>query len=341
MYFKKTIWYLTKKFKILRPAYFRLIKFKNRFSKNLGYWIPYGVSITDFFNSIKDTNYICFSLSFFEDNLPKLEFNQDIDLLVDDSNLSIILSKLKRGRPNINAIRVDIYSLNGISPFDYSGMPLFPVKFGRTLLKSRILKNFVWIPNEDNQVLSTIYRALYIKDLVCNKTKPDLNSKHIKFILDKMESMKINIKFDFDSWHKYLKENDASLPIDSMNENSICMRALIKKEFKPYETSRNFAVFILRNDKYLDKIIKYTESKIKEYNFEIIFKGLLGSSKERVTDYLRGGNWNSSSVNVSSQPIYYFFIESFKSNFNYADVQIIKNEIRTYFHKNVLHSTDS
>ena len=94
---KVVIWRLTKKYRFLRPLYFYLIKIKNSLSIiKGGYWVPKDVGLKDFFLSIKELDYVLLSKEQANILDKELDYNQDIDLLVNDIDIGFIKKGCKK-----------------------------------------------------------------------------------------------------------------------------------------------------------------------------------------------------------------------------------------------------
>ena len=225
---KRFIWGLTYKYKFLRPLYFTLVKAKNIIFTPQGYWIPKTKTIGDFFDSIKNLNYVCFSTSFFKQNPNELHYNQDIDLLVDDLDLNKLLKNLSKGRPKTNSIRVDVYTRFGQHPFTFHGIPIFPLTVSEKVLNSKISEGGINIPDFDNQLYILIYRAIYIKGMFCMET----NNKYSTFIQERLSLKNKFFELTFHNLNNFMEKLNFSPPLDSLDlikSTSKCLEDLVKK----------------------------------------------------------------------------------------------------------------
>jgi len=342
---KIILWRLTKRYQFLRPFYFVLVKIKNRFLKdNMGFWVPKNTSLKDFFLSIQGFDYVLLSKE--QDTIlnNELGYDKDIDLLVNDDDINFLLKKLSKGRPNINAIRVDIYSASGIYPFNFKGVALIPPLISRNLLKNKISYNKLKLLNSDDFIKFYFYKKLY---LIGDCEKIESDSSH----LDKLINLSFFEKTSLYNFSKVdivdliLKENGWKPALDLLEllaENNSCLKKILENDYKKFNTDRTFIMYIVREseDSHMvkDELINLASDKLK-----IIKHGQIPI--KLINDFIvgtRGGNWISQSVNVGGNPYYYIFCESEDFVIDYkSSLFEIKYKIRNMYHKNIVHSTDS
>jgi hypothetical protein len=98
-------------------------------------WIPEELGPAGFFSKLKflDINYVV--LRWFE-TLPEIEKGEDIDLLVEDSDLGALLSLVERRTQT--SIPIDVYSETGKIGSDWRGIPYFPRKLSQAILDNSV-----------------------------------------------------------------------------------------------------------------------------------------------------------------------------------------------------------
>jgi hypothetical protein len=331
-------WMLTKKYKILRGPYFFLIALKNKFNP-VGWWIPSESNLSNYFSSIADCDYVVFSSL---KQLSDIEFNRDIDILFRYEQLTHITRKLKRGRPSPNAIRVDLYSLEGIHPYTNKGIAYFPPKLGRAFLEKATFRSGVRVLCDQHQALSNLYREVYIKGM-CNDEQFGKSSK----IFSSFRILEISIN-NHNLTFKYIDEYFAKLgfrpPLDTikiLSEDSDCLRTLIENEFSKFESSTNVLTIFIRSSDITDDIIKFVNS-FPPLNYKIFSQGSLSRNQiSLIKDETRGGNWYSDSFNVAGDPVYWFTFIDETTMFDLEKVKLYKTYLRENFHQNIIHSADS
>lgn len=331
-------WILTKKFKILRGPYFLLISLKNWFKRD-GWWVTSKSELIDFFSYISKCEYVYFSSLV---NISNIEYNQDIDILFKIEDLSQITYKLKRGRPSPNAIRVDLYSLEGAYPYVYQGIAYFPPKLGKVFLEKAEIRSGMRVLSNEHQALSNLYREVYIKGLC--KDEQFSNSKKV------LESFKIlnilinfnNLTFKFiDDYFAQLSFRPALDSIKSLSDNSDCLKATIENEFSKFESANNVLTIFIRNSELTETIVGYINN-FTPYNYRIYKQGHLSKDEiSLIKSETRGGNWFSDSFNVGGDPVYYFTFIDELTLFDLEKVKLYKTIVRKKFHQNIMHSADS
>ena len=341
---RKIVWLITKKYKFLRPIYFQLIRIKNLFSLNKGYWVNSPNDLQQLFESISNTNYVLLSKEQEQIVEISIEYNKDIDLLVADNDLNLIKSKLVHGRPRANSIRVDIYSTTGLYPHTFNEIAIIPPLTASSILSSSQIKNNIKVLSETNKLLFNNYKNLYLRG-ECNQPED--------VYLDLLEKYKhiattgITATDDFRHIEKvdYILGSLGWRPALDMLEilasNSDCLKRLVDNEYKPFQTDRQFVMFVLRETNELSLIKEMVNDELSHKAIILDSGEINGWKLENFVINARGGNWISNSVNVGNEPKFYYFCEYKKMNSDYIEFKSLKFKIREAFHKNVIHSSDS
>jgi hypothetical protein len=341
---RKTLWVLTKKYKFLRPIYFQLIRIKNLFALNKGYWVNSPNDLKKLFESISNTNYVLLSKEQEQIVEISIEYNKDIDLLVADNDINLIKSKLVHGRPGSNSIRVDIYSTTGLYPHTFNGIAIIPPLTASSILKSLQIKNNIKVLSENDKLLFYNYKKLYLRG-ECNQSEDVYlelleKYKHIATIgIRETDDFRHIEKVDYIlgslGWRPALDM------LEILASNSDCLKRLVEREYKTFQTDRQFVMFVLRETNELSLIKEMVNDELS-HNAKILDSGEINGLKlENFVINTRGGNWISNSVNVGNEPRFYYFCEYKKMNSDYAELKRLKFKIREAFHKNVIHSSDS
>jgi hypothetical protein len=108
----------------------------------------------------RNTRYV--ALRWFED-FPNTIPGEDIDLLVDDADLSVMENIL---RPEKGGIPCDVYTVSGLPATDYRSMAYYPPYLAEQILDRRVLfKGLLSTPSCADYFLSLAYHAIYHKGL--------------------------------------------------------------------------------------------------------------------------------------------------------------------------------
>jgi hypothetical protein len=273
-----------------------------------------------------------------------IEYTKDIDLLVADNDLNLIKSKLVHGRPKANSIRVNLYSTSGLNPHTFNGIAIIPPLVASSILSSTQIKNNIKVMSETDKLLFYCYKNLYLRG-ECNQ----LDDVYMDLLEEYKHIATTGIKATDDFRHvekvDYILGSLGWRPALDMLEilasNKDCLKRIVEREYKLFQTNRQFVMFVLRESSELGLIKEMVNVKLSR-NATVLDYGKIPQEKlENFIINTRGGNWISNSVNVGSEPKFYYFWEYKKMNFDYTKYKSIKFEIREEFHKNVIHSSDS
>jgi len=263
------------------------------------------VNLNDFFNQLNEENVGYSILRWFED-LPKIEVDEDIDMLVEDEDLSKVYSIVDR-QPGI--IPFDIYSKSGLPGSDYQSLPYYIYSLAVETLGSTILyKNTFKVPTWKNYFYLLAYHAVFHKGgnsgLISKRYKLNININpdhnylnHLKRILSKTD---LNINdFTLEGLHTFLETNGYAPPLDTQYKLSIENQYLKAhlEEFHNQSTLPNkfegLVCFVAREKIVESGLLKELEDLIEREGFTIICtKKLESEFKDRFIDRVRGGNWN-------------------------------------------------
>ena len=145
---------------VLRPLASRLFHCKQPESPRR--YIPLRTTAAAFFRNLlrRNTRYV--ALRWFED-FPNITPGEDIDLLVDDADLSAMENIL---RPEKEGIPCDVYTVSGLPATNYRSMAYYPPYLAEQILDRRVLfKDLLSTPSCADYFLSLAYHAIYHKGL--------------------------------------------------------------------------------------------------------------------------------------------------------------------------------
>jgi len=263
------------------------------------------VNLNDFFNQLNEENVSYCILRWFED-LPKIEVDEDIDMLVEDNDLSKVYSIIDR-QPGI--IPFDIYSKSGITGSDYQSLPYYVYSLAMETLNNAILyKNTFKVPTWENYFYLLAYHAVFHKGensgLISERYKLNINNNpdhnylnHLKRILAETD---LNIKdFTLEGLHNFLDETGYAPPLDTQYKLSL-QNQYLKAHLEEYHNQstllnkfEGLVCFIAREKIVEAGLLEELKELIQKEGFTIICtKKLEGDFKEGFTEKVRGGNWN-------------------------------------------------
>lgn len=125
-------------------------------------YIPHGVSIELFFSSLRQAGVRCVVLRWFE-TLPNIEMGEDIDILVQDDDLTVLGDFLDN---TSGSVPCDIYTVGGLPGSQYRSQPYFPARLARSIIAGRLLLDGRYpVPSTPDHFHSLAYHAVYQKGL--------------------------------------------------------------------------------------------------------------------------------------------------------------------------------
>jgi len=333
------------------------------------------LSLDDFFQELNKKNISYSILRWFAD-LPNLDDNEDVDMLVEDNDLTKVYSVIDR-KPGI--IPFDIYSKTGIPGSDFKNLPYYVFSLAERVLENAILyKNVYKVPTQENYFYLLAYHVVFHKGedsglpskkyKVTPTNKPDHDYLyHLKEI-----SSKANIDMDdftLEGLHNYLDIKGYAPPLDTQYKLSLHNQYLkayledIHHQSELLKTFEGVVCFVIREKIIEAGLLEEVEMFIQKEGFTIIRTIIIDESlKEVFTTQVRGGNWNqgpwpSNSGKPSAMVVAYDVypikpdIPDHKQHPGLTNKRILsKNEIRNYLNRkfpdkkewcNGIHSSDN
>lgn len=317
---------------LLKSFVFRQFKFKGIFSyksgksfriylglertepagKHTRHYLSPLIGIDNFFKSLNDEKINYCILRWFED-LPKINLNEDLDLLVEDDDLEKVQCLIGK-HPGI--IPFDIYSVTGKPGSDYQSLPYFIRSLADKILKESIQFNGKYkIPDQENYFYSLAYHAVFHKGensgLKSKNYKLKIHSKpehdYLSYLKRISSDANLSVNdFSLEGLHSLLEEKGFAPPIDTLfklSVNNQYLNSYLKDYQKKSEHPSKFeglVCFVAREriieKNLLDDLLKY----IRKEGFTILrVEKLEGKFKTNFIKYVRGGNWNQGPWPVS------------------------------------------
>ena len=270
------------------------------------------IKIEDFFQNLNDQNIKYSLLRWFED-LPEIQSNEDIDLLIEDYDLEKVQKTIDK-QPGI--IPFDIYSKTGIPGSDFQSLPYYSLSLAEKTLNETILyKNKFKVPTRENYFYLLAYHAVFHKGensgLQCKKYKLQITNKPDHDYLDylKQGAKEAQLKVDdftLEGLHTLLELKGYAPPADTQYKLSSQNNYL-----KSYlADSHNRSEYLLKNKGLVcfiarEKIIEHglldeLKKYIQKEGFTILKeKKIEEPYKIKFIQKVRGGNWNQGPWPVS------------------------------------------
>ena len=263
------------------------------------------VNVEEFFQELKKKNISYCILRWFN-SLPEIEANEDVDILVEDKDLTKVYSVIDK-KPGI--IPFDIYSKTGLPGSDFNNLPYYVYQLAEKVLEESILFKKVYkVPTAENYFYLLAYHVVFHKgensgikskkyDVIQSVKSDHEYLYHLKEI---SSNAKLGIKeFTLDGLHNYLNTKGFVPPLDTQYKLSLknkYLKAYLEDVHHQSELLKKYeglVCFVIR-EKIVDAgLLKDVLRFVQKEGFAIlqtlkIDEGLINVFSKLV----RGGNWN-------------------------------------------------
>ena len=263
------------------------------------------ISLGKFFEELNNKKISYCILRWFE-NLPEVGDDEDVDLLVEDDDLTRVHSIIDK-KPGI--IPFDIYSKSGIPGSDFKNLPYYVYSLADKVLKNAILfKDTFKVPDWENYFYLLAYHVIFHKGEDSGLPSkqynlvPQIKADHDYLYHLKEISIKANIDindFTLENLHKYLDSKGYVPPLDTqykLSLNNQYLKAYLEDIQHQSDSLKRFeglVCFVIREKVIEAGLLKDVELFIQKEGFVIIRTVEIDESvKEGFTQQVRGGNWN-------------------------------------------------
>lgn len=338
-------------------------------------YIPYTFTRIGFLEKIYKENVNSVVLRGFE-SLNRIEsFVEDIDMLIDEKDIKTFDAILN---DTIGVFPIDLYSDSGEVKTSFSGLPYYPQRLAKKILKTKEVYDFkFYVPNKKFYLLSYIYHIVFHKSLksgfpINHEIQNLLNSKKNYQKITKDAFLKNDIKIEYstlESLSIYLKNNDffpeydLILKLEQLKKDN-WYRFLVKSNQKNIEKEyfkiKGISVFLLREEACAPVLIELVEKRIEDFGFFLIEKiNIPDELADDVNSSIRGGKWDIGpyELNAGFPKLCYvlydpFFVEplgEFKKQYPHLENKkatqvkiVLRDEINKIVPKSInsIHSSD-
>lgn len=334
------------------------------------FYIKKGVSIESFFEEIKKNNVRYVVLRWWEE-LPQVEVNEDIDILIHSDDHERILQMLDKKE---NGQKIDIYTNDGKYGCGYEGLIYYPKHLSDDILDSRVLhKGLYFVPNDYLYFISLAYHAIYHK---CDasglkgfgKICINIDHDYERFLSGLALKLGLDVGINADALVEFIMQKGYAPPPDLQTKLSLINNS-VKKYLPKIENNPShgeYTLLVVRSlaveQGFLDLI---KEIVTVQFKMDIVISQRLDKkSKEFLAYNMRGGNWSRGPYHLSGgEPfhilvVYDYFPARLNSKYSQDDSYkfftnqnfiILKNTLRKKVnenkyitsHYNAVHTTDN
>ncbi|MGD8307148.1 MAG: hypothetical protein PVF17_10880 [Ignavibacteria bacterium] len=333
------------------------------------------IGIEKFFKELNKRDISYCILRWF-DNLPDIEESEDIDILVEDNDLTKVYSIIDK---NPGIIAFDIYSKTGIPGSDFKSLPYYVYSLAEQVLRNCILfKDVYKVPQPEDYFYLLAYHVVFHKGEDSGlrskqyKVTPTVKSDHDYIHHLKTISSGANLDvhdFTLDGLHLYLDNRGFVPPLDTQYKLSLHNQYLeayledVHHQSELIEKFEGVVCFVIREKIITAGLLEEVVKFIQKAGFTIIKTTNINESlKDEFTKHVRGGNWNRgpwpSNAGEPSAIVVAFDVlpikpdpRDYKQHPGLANKRILsKNEIRDFLNKllpdksewcNGIHSSDN
>ena len=289
----------------IKVTFYLGIKKKQQRERTTRNYLSPLVRIEDFFKELNCEKINYCILRWFE-NLPDIEVGEDIDLLIEDGDLTKIYSVIDR-QPGI--VPLDIYSKSGVPGSDYNNLPYYVFSLAESVLKDSFLyKDIFKVPTWENYFYLLAYHAVFHKGeasgitsnkyKLISKVKPDHDYlHHLRIILSKTNLDVTDLTLE--GLHSFLDDKKLVPSLDTQYKLSL-QNQYLKVFLEDFHNQSNLPekfkgliCFVVREKIIEAGLVEYLKKLIQKHGFTIILSSQIKDSvKDDFTKRVRGGNWN-------------------------------------------------
>ena len=272
-------------------------------------YIPRDLGVEGFFRCLEEIDASYAVLRWF-DELPDLPPGEDIDLLVDDDDVSYVEQLTDCA---VDGIALDLYSVSGIPGTDYKGMAYYPPRLAATLLDETVLHEGRWrVPSPRHHFLSLAYHVVYHKgedaDLAPRHPDDDRGDSHDYEATLSGLADRLGIELEsvtLEQLEAVVDEYGWSPPRD-MQERLALRNPWLESKIEYVDDPvihRGLSAFLIREravtEGHLDEIV----DRLDRVGFSILAVDYLDDrARRRLARTTRGGNWGPGPWPVSGGP---------------------------------------
>ncbi len=245
------------------------------------------------------------------DELPFLDLDEDVDLLISDKHIEQVRDLLNE---KVGILPFDIYSVGGLTGSNFKNIAYYPPYIAETIVDQRQLwKDKYYVPSNFHHFLSLMYHAVYHKGEKSGiPTRSGGDVKQIPQdhdypgILKRLaDENKVQLdEVSLESFHHVLDENGWAPSTDTIRKligvSGRWLESIIQSSEHNFEKDGELMVFVVREwaeeRQLTGKIVDWFER-----NGLCLVRAvrLNEEQKRNATQNLRGGNWGQGPWSVS------------------------------------------
>jgi len=263
------------------------------------WYVPHELGVSGFFNTLQSGNVRYAVLRWFQD-LPALPPGEDLDMLVDDQDLTAVHTLLDSG-PGLQPC--DVYSVTGLPSSEYRGLPYFPPQLAATLLDHvQLHPSQALVPSTEHHFLSLAYHAVYHKGRKSGLPSrnghwnrwPNPEHDYVNILRSLATQLDINLELTHEGVDQCLQIAGWRPPRDMLVRLASKRRDLshLLGKSSPTDEDPGLAVFLIREAAAQPQSLACLIEEIERQGFQILKTKVLSAfESQAVSRTIRGGNW--------------------------------------------------
>jgi hypothetical protein len=275
--------------------------------------IPRSLGVSGFFEELEHRGCRYVVLRWFED-LPSVDNEGDLDILVDDEQAEEVASLLTRSRVR-GTVKCDVYSLSGMPGFDHRRHAYYPPQIADEILSRANRHNSgALVPSPEDHFYSLAFHALYHKGFGCGLPVSEAegprgtSSRHdyAAELRSLAQGLGLPVSINMTALDRALNERGWRPAPDTLMKwaahNSWC-RDLVDQIFGSISAPSGLAVLMIRELAADTEHIEQIEEMVDRWKFDRIATIRLDESQQQQASRLiRGGNWGRGPWPLSGGP---------------------------------------
>lgn len=274
--------------------------------------IPLRLGVAGFFEELERRKVRYVVLRWFN-TLPHVGPEEDVDLLVDDADVSKLLDLLPLGYVGIPC---DVYSASGLPGTDYRGVAYYPPQLAEQILANAFKINALCrVPAPSDYFFSLSFHAVYHKGLASGLPtslpglkplrSPDHDYHAVLAELAHRQGIRCDLTLegldDFLAAAGWRPSHDALARL--MGHNPWIQARFFKNPPTGPAWARGLSVFLIRRVAVERNAVEWLVRLIEQSGFEVLLvKSLTPAERLKAEARIRGGNWRAGPWPVSGGP---------------------------------------
>ncbi|WP_262499741.1 hypothetical protein [Planococcus sp. ANT_H30] len=245
------------------------------------------------------------------DELPFLDLNEDVDLLVSDRHIEKVRELLNE---KVGILPFDIYSVGGLTGSNFKNIAYYPPYLAETILdQKKLWNNKYYVPSNIHYFLSLMYHAVYHKGEksgipanVEGRVKKMPQDHDYPAVLQQLAAETGNSleEISLPYFHHFLEEQGWAPSTDTIRKlievSGNWLESVIKSSEHHFEKDGELMVFVVREWAEQRQLTDYMIDWFERNGLCLIRAIKLDDEQKRnAAQNLRGGNWGQGPWPVS------------------------------------------